>query len=133
MSRFRTSSRRSRALSFGSKVGLVVLLGVSVACGQSSPRSNATTFDPGSTGQVGDLRYLPDGSGFLFAYRPNLTDTSMNINRFDFESKNVTHLTDGYVVSLSIAPDGKNVVFEVSQVDPLSHPDSPPPDDLWKM
>lgn len=102
---------------------------------EGSADAGTPIFDPGS-GQIGDLRYLPDGSGFLFAYRPNLTDTSMNIYRFDFASKQVTqltHLTDGFVVGLSISPDGKSVVFELSKVDPLSQASSPPPDDLWKM
>lgn len=103
---------------------------------EGSATAGTPVFDPGSSGQIEDLRYLPDGSGFLFAYRPNLTDTALNIYRYDFASKDVTqltHLTDAYVVSLSIAPDGKNVVYEVSKVDPLSQQASPAPDDLWKM
>jgi hypothetical protein len=103
---------------------------------EGSADAGTPIFDPGYNGQIEDLRYLPDGSGFLFAYRPNLTDTSINIYRFDFASKEatqLTHLTDAYVVSLSISPDGKNVVFELSKVDPLSQPESPPADDLWKM
>lgn len=61
-----------------------------------------------------DLRWLPDGSGFLYSHG-TITDTAGNIYRYDFatgKSRRIAELDSGFARGLSISPDGKWVVFE---------------------
>ncbi len=61
-----------------------------------------------------DVRWLPDGSGFLFS-SASLTQGAGNIFRHDFATKRTTQLTnleDNFTGAISISPDGRWVVFE---------------------
>jgi WD40-like Beta Propeller Repeat len=64
-----------------------------------------------------DLRWLPDGSGFLFANQTLMRD-SANIFRYDLATRKVvqiTQLENEFVGSFSISPDGQWIVFERSK------------------
>lgn len=76
-----------------------------------------------------DLRWLPDGSGFLYARQNALTDEAINIHAYDFASRTtrqVTNFTGQFVRRFAISPDGRFIVFE--QVTALDSPS-----DLWVM
>ncbi|HEX6052047.1 MAG TPA: hypothetical protein VFZ21_22415 [Gemmatimonadaceae bacterium] len=76
-----------------------------------------------------DLRWLPNGSGFLYARQNALTDEAINIHAYDFASRTtrqVTQFTGQFVRRFAISPDGRFVVFE--RVTELNGPS-----DLWVM
>jgi TolB protein len=61
-----------------------------------------------------DLRWLPDGSGFLFSNVTLMRDSS-NISMYKFATKRTTPITRfpaEFVKKFSISPDGQYVVFE---------------------
>jgi Tol biopolymer transport system component len=61
-----------------------------------------------------DLRWLPDGSGFLYTF-PDLAYEFGNLFRYDFATKRATQLTkfEGeYARAFDVSPDGQWVVFE---------------------
>ena len=61
-----------------------------------------------------DLRWLPDGSGFLYTF-PDLAYEFGNLFRYDFATKRAAQLTkfEGeYARAFDISPDGQWVVFE---------------------
>ena len=63
---------------------------------------------------IRDLRWLPDGSGFLFS-AAEFAKGAGNIYRHDLATRKtspVTNLEEGYARSFSIAPDGKSLVLE---------------------
>lgn len=63
---------------------------------------------------INDLRWLPDGSGFLFS-GSDLAYSFANLVRFDLASRKsveLTKLEESFVKGFSISPDGKWVVFE---------------------
>jgi TolB protein len=67
--------------------------------------------------QIYDIRWLPDGSGFLVARHDGLLETGLNLYEYEFESGSLTRITDFAgeeegVRSFSISPDGQFVVFE---------------------
>jgi TolB protein len=67
--------------------------------------------------QILDLRWLPDGSGFLFAAVrfEDVIDESSNLYEYSFSASRVhkiTALANEYVRGFSISPDGQRVVFE---------------------
>jgi dipeptidyl aminopeptidase/acylaminoacyl peptidase len=67
--------------------------------------------------QILDLRWLPDGSGFLFAAArfEDVIDESSNLYEYSFAGGSVhkiTSLANEYVRGFSISPDGQRVVFE---------------------
>ena len=70
-----------------------------------------------------DLKWLPDGSGFLYSkkyYRENDSKLVSNIFRYDIATKNhvqVTDLQDGYARQFSVSPSGKWIVYEKCTID----------------
>ena len=61
-----------------------------------------------------DLKWLPDGSGFLYSF-PDLAYEFGNVFRYDFAAKRVTQLTDfkdTYARAFDVSPDGEWIVFE---------------------
>jgi Tol biopolymer transport system component len=67
--------------------------------------------------QILDLRWLPDGSGFLFAAArfEDVTDESSNLYEYGFATqatRKITALANEYVRGFSISPDSRQVVFE---------------------
>ena len=75
-----------------------------------------------------DLRWLPDGSGFLFSNQTLMRD-SANIFRYDFATRKTTQITNlqnEFTGSFSISPDGQWIVFERSK-----SLDEDRPIDLW--
>ncbi|HWS56198.1 MAG TPA: hypothetical protein VN228_18805 [Pyrinomonadaceae bacterium] len=64
-----------------------------------------------------DLRWLPDGSGFLYS-QTNLMQDASNIFRYDFETRRateVTRLEGEFARRFDVSPDGQWVVFERSK------------------
>jgi TolB protein len=61
-----------------------------------------------------DLRWLPDGSGFVFSNQTLMRD-SANLFRYDFASRRTTQITrlqNEFTGNFSISPDGQSIVFE---------------------
>src|SRR5581483_7943903 len=71
-----------------------------------------------------DLKWLPDGSGFLVAVP---SGAASNIYEYDFASRRltqITHFSNEVAGHFSIAPDGQTIVFERAA-------DMNSPADLW--
>lgn len=98
--------------------------------------SQATALlDTGMGTLVYGIKWLPDGSGFLYSWNDGNCYCS-NIYEYDFGSQRnsqLTHFTEEYAGNLSISPNGQMVIFEHFTVDPnpLMNPDAKP--DLWLM
>jgi hypothetical protein len=84
------------------------------------------TYDAGE--QLLDLKWLPDGSGFLFSLTGDIQSNS-NIYEYMFATQAttaITHFTNEFAGHLSIAADSQSIVFErAATVDT--------PTDLWTM
>ena len=71
-----------------------------------------------------DLKWLPDGSGFLYSknyYRDSDSKLVSNIFRYDIATKKhsqLTDLNDGYARQFSVSPSGKWIVYEKCTIDP---------------
>jgi hypothetical protein len=88
-----------------------------IAEGGSHPGKKLTSFSNIEYQLLFDLRWLPDGSGFLFSNQTLMRD-SANIFRYDFATgavKQVTRLQNEFTGAFSISPDGQWVVFEKSK------------------
>lgn len=62
-----------------------------------------------------DMRWLPNGSGFLYARWNALTDETINIHAYDFASRTtrqLTNFTGQFVRRFAISPDSRFIVFE---------------------
>lgn len=70
-----------------------------------------------------DVKWLPDGSGFLYSYnywRETDGKRVSNIFRYDIASKKlvqVTDLNDGYARRFAVSPSGKWIVYEKCTID----------------
>jgi hypothetical protein len=84
--------------------------------------------------RVTDIRWLPDGSGFVVARQDALLDEDINLYEFTFgtgELQKLTDLNGEFARRFSIAPNGRSIVFErvkggVAELATL-------PSDLWVM
>ena len=82
--------------------------------------------------QILDLRWLPDGSGFLFAARRygSVFNENGNLYEYSFATKavrQVTRLDTEYVRGVSVSPDGQRIALErAAAVDA-------PTSDVWVM
>jgi len=66
-----------------------------------------------------DIRWLPDGSGFLLSMRDGLMEDYANLYEYDFPGGPLRKLTnfrepEEQMRAFSISPDGKQIVFEWS-------------------
>jgi TolB protein len=85
--------------------------------GGTHPGEKLTTFSDIEYQLLFDLRWLPDGSGFLFSNQTLMRD-SANIFRYDFATRKVTqvtHLENEFTGSFSVSPDSQWIVFERSK------------------
>jgi Tol biopolymer transport system component len=85
--------------------------------GGTHPGTKIHTFSDLNHQIVLDLKWLPDGSGFLYAY-PDLAYEFGNIFRYDFSTKRVTQLTDFKDMNaraFDVSPDGQWIVYERAQ------------------
>ena len=71
-----------------------------------------------------DVKWLPDGSGFLYSFYKHNLETGKaesNIFKYDFRSKKVTQITslkDGFARCFTISPDGTRIVYERCRLAP---------------
>jgi TolB protein len=76
-----------------------------------------------------DIRWLPDGSGFIVARTGSLLDENVNLYEYSFAAAaphQLTSFSENPARRFSIAPDGRNIVFErAASLDG--------PSDLWVM
>jgi Tol biopolymer transport system component len=96
--------------------------------GASQLPQPVVTFDRYT--RITDVRWLPDGSGFIVAKQDDLLDEDVNLHEFIFATGTLRRLTDfsfggEFLRRFSMSPDGQQVVFE--RTDDLSFGDS----DLW--
>lgn len=85
--------------------------------GGSHPGTKIHTFSELNHQLLLDLKWLPDGSGFLYSY-PDLAYEFGNIFRYDFASKRVTQLTDYKDMNaraFDVSPDGQWIVYELAK------------------
>ncbi|HKO61753.1 MAG TPA: hypothetical protein VJV03_11380 [Pyrinomonadaceae bacterium] len=85
--------------------------------GGTHPGTKIHTFSELNHQILLDLKWLPDGSGFLYAY-PDLAYEFGNIFRYDFATRRVTQLTDFKDMNaraFDVSPDGQWIVFELSK------------------
>jgi hypothetical protein len=79
---------------------------------------------------VHDVKWLPDGSGFLFTKQHVDFGIMADVFEYNFTTGDVTQLThlanEEYARNLSISPDGQQVVFDVAR-------EFDGPSDLWIM
>jgi len=76
--------------------------------GGTHPGTKLHTFNELDLQLLTDLRWLPDGSGFLYSF-PDLAYEFGNIFRYDFATKRATRLTNfegEYARAFDISPDG---------------------------
>ncbi|HEX8285644.1 MAG TPA: hypothetical protein VF588_19975 [Pyrinomonadaceae bacterium] len=82
--------------------------------GGTHPGARLHAFSDANLQLLLDLRWLPDGSGFLYTF-PDLAYEFGNLFRYDFATKSATQLTkfEGeYARAFDVSPDGAWVVFE---------------------
>ena len=82
--------------------------------GGTHPGAKLHVFSDVGSQLLADLRWLPDGSGFLYTF-PDYAYELANVFRYDFATKSATQLTkfEGeYARAFDISPDGAWVVFE---------------------
>ena len=85
-----------------------------MAEGGKHPGTKLTQFSEVDLQVLYDLRWLPDGSGFLYSAVNEFRESS-NIYRFDLATRRATQLTKfdrEFARAFSISPDGGSVVFE---------------------
>ena len=96
--------------------------------GGKHPGEKLTTYSNIPYQLLFDLRWLPDGSGFLFSNQTLMRD-SANIFRYDFATGRTTQITklqNEFTGMFSVSPDGEWIVFERSK-----SLDDDRPIDLW--
>lgn len=82
--------------------------------GGTHPGTKVHTFSELDHQILLDLKWLPDGSGFLYSF-PDLAYEFGNIFRYDFATKRTTQLTDfkdTYARAFDVSSDGGSIVFE---------------------
>ena len=85
--------------------------------GEKHPGEKLTTYSNIPYQLLFDLRWLPDGSGFLFSNQTLMRDCA-NIFRYDFatgRTTQITRLENEFTGMFSISPDGEWIVFERSK------------------
>ena len=85
--------------------------------GGKHPGEKLTTYSNIPYQLLFDLRWLPDGSGFLFSNQTLMRD-SANIFRYDFATRRTTQITklqNEFTGMFSISPEGEWIVFERSK------------------
>jgi hypothetical protein len=98
--------------------------------GGAHPGTKLHAFSELDLQLLADLRWLPDGSGFLYSF-PDLAYEFGNIFRYDLATKRATQLTNfegEYARRFDLSPDGAWVVFERAK-----RMDDDKDVDLWVM
>ena len=89
-----------------------------IAEGGTHPGTKLHTFSDLDYQLLHDLRWLPDGSGFLYS-QTNLMQDASNIFRYDFATRRatpVTNLEGEFARRFDLSPDGGWIVFERAKV-----------------
>lgn len=110
-----------------------IYLASTASTGGGTKVVSSSSFNFNSTERVYDLKWLPDGSGFLFTMGyvyvntddpdPVCTGTCADVFEYDFASQAVTQVTrlgDDTARGMSISPDGQYVAFERVTEDPIN-------------
>jgi hypothetical protein len=100
--------------------------------GSKSTGVKLLQYDADEIALLEDLRWLPDGSGFLFARSQGLSGSSLH--RYDFATKKLTavrEFEDKTVTRFSQSPDGQLIVLEFGKSLDASEPMIMP--ELWLM
>jgi hypothetical protein len=95
-----------------------------------NPATRLTLFSDIQYQLLNDLRWLPDGSGFLYS-TVNLYRDAANIFWFDMKTKQkkqVTPLQGAFARQFCISPDGRWIVYERAKTT-----DDDAPVDLWMV
>ena len=82
--------------------------------GAQHPGEKMTTISKENLQWLNDIRWLPDGSGFLYS-ASELAYSHANIFRYDLATRQTTQITkfeETFVKGFSISPDGKWIAFE---------------------
>ncbi|PYS99636.1 MAG: hypothetical protein DMF63_11180 [Acidobacteria bacterium] len=82
--------------------------------GAQHPGEKLVTISTEKFQFINDLRWLPDGSGFLYS-ASDLAYSFANILKYDMATRQivpVTNFEETFVKSFSVSPDGKWIVFE---------------------
>ena len=82
--------------------------------GKTHPGEKLTQYSNIEYQLLFDLRWLPDGSGFVFSNQTLMRD-SANLFRYDFATRKTTQITrlqNEFTGNFSISPDGQSIVFE---------------------
>ena len=94
--------------------------------GIHNPSNRLILYSQASSRMANDVRWLPDGSGFLYSHFTNYIDVyndenrkiGSNIFRYDLKTKKITQITNvtkGYAGRFTISPDGQWIVYERGQ------------------
>lgn len=111
-----------------------VMAGTRILLGQEGRAGGQALVTPPSSGQrIYGLAWLPDGSGFVYSMdgldEYGLSSVNANLYLYRFATHSSTPLTKfdhAYVIRMSLAPDGRQLVFEHSS-------DGQQIDGLWLM
>ncbi len=83
--------------------------------GSSTLPAPILSFD--SNNEIHDIRWLPDGSGFILAMRDGVMHPDINLYEYDLPAGPLRKLTElhafeQFLRSFSISPDGTQIVYE---------------------
>jgi TolB protein len=95
--------------------------------GVHKPSNRIMLYTKAPSRRANDVKWLPDGSGFLYSYFTNYVDIynngsgkiGSNIFKYDLRTKEttqVTHTTQGFANRFDISPDGQWIVYEKGQL-----------------
>ena len=95
--------------------------------GVHSPSNRLTLYSTSPSRMANDVKWLPDGSGFLYSHFTNYFDVyqdetrkiGSNIFKYDLRTKKTTQITDvkqGFANRFTVSPNGQWIVYERGQV-----------------
>ncbi|HYF32173.1 MAG TPA: hypothetical protein VD993_13715 [Chitinophagaceae bacterium] len=94
------------------------------AGGKHDAASRLTMFSNIRYQIANDVKWLPDGSGFLYSFYKHNLETGKaesNIFKYDFKTRKVTQITklrEGFARTFTISPDGTRIVYERCRMGP---------------
>jgi hypothetical protein len=87
--------------------------------GSSNPGNKLVSLQDFEGESINDIKWLPDGSGFLFTKQHVDFGIMSDIFEYSFSSSSVSQITtfedEEYALNFSISPDGQHIVFELAR------------------